>query len=363
MSRLESTLVPQRATSTVRALDDANAGQWTRFVTDHPDANLYQSLIWRHVIQEVFGHRPIYLVCEREGEVRGVLPLFLVRLPLLGSKLISLPYDMGSGGPLAADDEAEHALVERAVGLARELGVTFLEVRGGEGRIACERLGLERSEPVLLSELELDTEERAWARVKQNHRGSVQKAKKCGVTVRAAESLDDYRAFYEIYLRVFRDFGTPPYGANYFPVLWRRLHAGGHARLLLAEADRRQVGGLLLFCWGKNLVNKFSACLPEAAPLCAYAALYWRAIRLGLELGYRTLSLGTSARPQTGLVEFKERWGATTRPVVVYDLPVRGRPPALEGYYDGGGLARRLWKKLPVAMTPALGGLLNRWFC
>jgi len=362
VSQLGSILVSPAATSAVRLVEAADAVRWTSFVTDHPCANLYHTLLWRDLVQEVFGHRPFYLLCERAGEVRGVMPLFLVRLPLLGSKLVSIPYDLASGGPVAVDDEAEHALVERAVDLARELGVKYLELRGSTARGGCERLGLQRSEPVLISDLELDSEERAWKRVKQNHRGSVQKAKRSGVTIRAAASLDDYHTFRAIYLRVFRDFGTPPYGASYFPILWQKLHVGGHARLLLAEVDRRCVGGLLLFCWGKNLINKFSACLPEAAPVCAYAALYWRAIQMALELGYRSLSLGTSARSQTGLVEFKERWGAQTRPAVIYDLPVRGWPPALESYF-GDGLSRRLWRKLPVCLTPALGGLLNRWFC
>jgi lipid II:glycine glycyltransferase (peptidoglycan interpeptide bridge formation enzyme) len=123
------------------------------------------------------------------------------------------------------------------------------------------------------------------------------------------------------------------------------------------------VGGLLLFCWGKNLVSKFAACLPEAVPLRAYVALYWRAIQLGLKSGYRRLSWGTSSRDQTGLIEFKERWGARTQPAVLYDLPVKGKIPSIEKYYDSEGLAHRVWRMLPLSATRNIGGLLNRWFC
>ncbi len=348
---------------TAYPLRETDAERWTRFVTEHPEANLYHTLLWRDIIREIFGHQPLYLLCESEGNIRGILPLFLVRFPFLGSKLISIPYDIGSGGALVSDEASELALVEQAIKLAREMQVNYLELRYGSSRPALARLQLAQSEPVLISEMELDSEEQVLACLKEDHRKAIRKAQNRGVIVREARSLEDFRTFYQIYLQVFRDFGTPPYGAHYFPTLWKRLHGSGSARLLLAYVHQRCVGGLLLFCWGKNLISKFAACLPEAVPLRAYVALYWRAIQLGLELGYRKLSWGTSSRNQTGLIEFKERWGAQTRPAIIYHLPVRGKAPSLEKYYDSEGLARQLWRKLPLKVTPSIGGLINRWFC
>src|SRR5262249_14612768 len=156
-----------------------------------------------------------------------------------GSKLISLPYDIGSGGVLAVDDAVERALVENATLLARGLRVNHLELRCGSERPALAHLGLQRSEPVLISEMNLDYEDTVRAWFKADHRKAIGKAERRGVAVREAESLADFRAFYEVYLRVFRDFGTPPYGAGYFPAIWRRLHSSGAARLLLAEVGAR----------------------------------------------------------------------------------------------------------------------------
>ena len=368
---LASDPAPIRATAepVARELLEVDAAKWTEFVTAHPAANLYHTLLWRDLVIEIFGHRPVYLLAERGGEVCGALPMFFVKAPLLGSKLISLPYDIGSGVALTIDgapndaDAVERALVESAISLARRLKVNHLELRCGYERPALAHLGLQRDEPVLISEMELDDEAAVLARLKEDHRKAVGKAERRGVTVREAESLADYRAFYEVYLRVFHDFGTPPYGAGYFPALWRRLHPSGASRLLLAEVGGRCVGGLLLFCWGRNLVSKFAACLPEAVPLRAYVALYWRAIQLGLRLGYRRLSWGASSRGQKGLIEFKERWGARSRPAVIYSLPVKRGVPAIEKYYDTEGLTRRLWRALPLDATRAGGGIINRWFC
>ncbi|MHC4594277.1 MAG: GNAT family N-acetyltransferase [Planctomycetota bacterium] len=277
--------------------------------------------------------------------------------------MISIPYDIGSGGALANDDRSERALVERAMELAKELRVAYLELRYGSQRQALADLEFRKSKPVLISDMELDDKARVWARVQNDHRKAIRKAKNRGVTVREAVSIEDFSEFYPVYLRVFRNFGTPPYGTNYFPVLWRRLQVSGAVRLLLAHAGQRCIGGLLLFCWGRNLISKFAACLPEAVPLRVYAALYWRAIEIGLELDYERLSWGTSSRDQTGLIEFKERWGAQSRPAVLHSLPVQGNVPSIEKYYNSEGFARQLWKKLPICVTPFLGGQLNRWFC
>jgi hypothetical protein len=345
---------------------ETDTAAWSDFASRRPEANLYHTLQWRDLVIEVFGHQPVYLLAELEGNVCGALPMFLVKARLLGSKLISMPYDIGSGGALADDAATERLLVENAMALARELGVDYLELRYGSDRPALHSLRLQRSEPVLISETELDSEASVRARVKDDSHRSVRKAERRGVTVREGSNLEDYRAFYDVYLQVFRDFGTPPYGGGYFPALWRRLGPSGAARLLLAEVNGRCVGGLLLFCWGKNLVSKFAACLPEAVPLRAYAALSWRAIQFGLEHGYRRLSWGTSGRDQTGLVEFKERWGAQTRPAVFYDLPVLGRAPMIERYWSCGGpylWMRRAWRLAPLWATRIGGETLNRWFC
>jgi hypothetical protein len=315
------------------------------------------------VIEEIFHHRPLYLISEGQKEVTGILPIFLVKLPLLGSKLISLPYDIGSGGPLAVDESSELALTQRAIELAKEYKVQYLQLRCGVPMPGMAKLGFKVDEPVLISEMELSDEKELFASFSKDHRKAIRKAETRGVQIRLAHSLEDFKKFYQVYLVVFRDFGTPPYGGDYFPVLHDRLAPTGAVRLLLAEVDGICIGGLLLFCWGGNLVSKFAACLPEFVDKRAYPLLYWRAIQLGIELGCQRLSWGTSSKDQTGLIAFKEGWGAKTRPAVLYSLSIHGQVPSLAKYYNSDGFERRMWKKLPVGVTRIGGQWLNRWFC
>jgi hypothetical protein len=273
-----------------------------------------------------------------------------------------MPYDIGSGGTLSVDNASEIALAQHAVQLARDLEVNYLELRYLSPRPQLETLGFVRSEPVVLSDLELN-EKSAWSRVEDGQRRAVLQAERRGVTVREGKSLKDFKDFERVILHVFRDFGTPPYGPHYFETLWRRLQPSGEARVVLADVDNRCVAGLLLFCSGGTLVAKIGGCLPDAVPLRATAALYWRTIQLATELGYSKISWGTSAHNQTGLIKFKERWGSKSHPVSVYSMPIRGEVPDISKYYDSTGIERRIWSKLPIPLTQLGGSLLSRWFC
>lgn len=347
---------------TVRELASADHAAWTAFLATRSDAVLYHTLPWRDFVVASFRHEPLYLIAERGAQIAGILPMFVVRNAVLGSKLLSLPYDMAAGGALAVDEAAERALYDKALAAARSLRVDYAEFRSDRPRPELSDLGLPRSEPVLITQTPLG-DEAVWDRVAEDHVKARRKAAKRGVTVREAASREDYAAFYDVYLTVFRTFGTPPYGWRYFDLLFERFHADSRVKLLLAFAGDRCIGGLQLFCYQRNLVSKFAACLPEAVPLRAYAALYGAAIDFGLAGAYANLNWGSSSRAQEGLIRFKEGWGATTSPAQVYALPIRGAVPDVARYYDADGIAQRAWRKLPVAWTRVLGPPLNRWYC
>jgi len=350
----------------IRALKTGQESAYEAFVAGRPESNLYHRLAWRDLLCAVFRHSAEYLVAWRGDVICGVLPLFRVRvpgLPLLGSKLLSLPYDIGSGGPLADDAASARALVQVAVDRARTSRVSYLELRVGRPVPWLTEMGFRSSQPALTSEMTLGDAESVWSHVSKDHRKAMRKACRRGVAVREGTTRADFERFYEVYCRAFLAFGTPPYPARYFRELHARLASRGAVRLLLAEAQGRTLGGLIFFQAGGNLVSKFAASLAEGQALRVYPALYGRCIELALEAGCQRLSWGTSAPSQTGLIAFKERWGAHTSPVLAYSLSVAKPAPDLARYYDSEGWPQRAWRHLPLPITQWLGGPLNRWFC
>lgn len=347
----------------VRISESSDHADWEQFARGCAEATFYQTPRWCTFIADLFGHRAYHLVAERNSKISGVLPLFLATAPFGGKRLISLPYDVASGGPLAKDEAAASALVTEAMRLATKWRVDFLELRVARRAPALDALGLLREDMVVTSTLALGGAEAAWGAVSANNLESVRVASRRGVVIKPGETLSDFLAFYDVYLRVFREFGTPPYPRRYFIELHQRFQAEGAAQLLLAYVNDRIVGGKLCFFFGGTLVSKFAVALRDVVPLRVYPALYGATIDLGLRLGAHTLSWGGSGKSQTGLINFKRRWGSENAVTVRYSLVLRRRPPDLEKYFDSARIERRAWRWLPLAVTARLGGVLNRWFC
>jgi serine/alanine adding enzyme len=335
---------------------------WSAFTSTRTEACLYHTLAWRDFVERAFGHTPVYLMHVVGGRIRGVLPMFRISFPMLGSKYVSMPYDAGWGGALATGSSFRIELVRHAAAIATREKAKFLEIRPPERLPDADALGLRESQPVMMTQTHVEGED-VWSRIHKGQRRAVRRAAKQGVTVRYAESLDDYRRFFQIYLRVLRDFGTPPYGWHYFQTLFDTLHGERLARTLIVEHEGRCVAGMLVFCYGQTLVAKIAAALPGTDSLKVYPAMYGRCVDICIEDGFELLSWGTSSHAQQNLVAFKERWDGKTRPLWVYHATSSGRAPSLEAYYDQDGLARRIWRRLPVGLTRIPGGILNRWFC
>src|SRR6476660_6949394 len=84
---------------------------------------------WLKTLQAGLGHSSFLLEARADDDrALGWLPLALVQSKLFGRFLVSLPYLTSAG--IASDDAAAgYALIERAVQLADELDVRYLELR------------------------------------------------------------------------------------------------------------------------------------------------------------------------------------------------------------------------------------------
>ena len=101
---------------------------WRQFVDRAGLPGSHCNPRWLEALGEAFGYDTYALEANRDGRVVGVLPLMLVKSLLFGRFLVSLPFASWAG-VVAEDKEAAGALIDRAVQLADELEVRYLELR------------------------------------------------------------------------------------------------------------------------------------------------------------------------------------------------------------------------------------------
>jgi hypothetical protein len=154
-----------------------------------------------------------------------------------------------------------------------------------------------------------------------------------------------------------RRHGVPAPPRRFFIDRCRQLQQRGLATLLLARLATGEVAaGIVLWKGRTNWIYAFGASVPALLAVRPNHVLLWRAMQDAIAAGV-TFDLGRAAPEQTGLVEFKTRWGGVPTPLA-YDYW-----PSASGLNvarrDRGvlGLGAAVWSRLPAAVTRWGSGL------
>src|SRR5207249_10001549 len=87
---------------------------------------------------------------------------------------------------------------------------------------------------------------------------AVNKAAKAGVRVRDAETDDELRSWYRLYLETMREKAVPPRPYRFFKTMWDVLRPQAMLRLLLAEQQGRLLAGSIFLCYGSTVCYAFT---------------------------------------------------------------------------------------------------------
>ncbi len=345
--------------------------RWEAFVLGHPDATIYHHPAWLMVLEREYRQRSLFLACEDpQGRLQGVFPLLytrglpLSRGPLTGPRLSSLPRTP-LAGPLAAGRAALSALVREAQGRASHHSVRLqIKLQAEEMNDGIEgivRKAWRHTYIVPLAGKPGESYHIPGGQNRSSIKRSINKAVANGVRTRPAETEDDLRAWYRIYLETMRRNVVPARPYRFFLALWELMRPTGMMRLLLAEQQSatasRIVGGHLFFTFGPTVTYAFGASRAADFALRPNDIIMGQAINDASLAGYRFVDLGEVPDGDDELARFKTKWGA--EPVRLYRYYFPDFPDADHASDKTEGsalvLARKIWSRLPLGITSWLG--------
>lgn len=309
---------------------------------------------WLIVMQRGLRHVPYCVEAVREGKTSGLLPLAYVRSLLFGRFLVGLPY-LNSAGVMTQDPAVATALIDRAVELADELDVRYLELRH-ETEIVHPRLSSGRGNKVHMRLALPESPDELWSRLKAKVRNQVRKGEKQGLTIdwNDRRSLDD---FYSVFSRNMRDLGTPVYGKQLFRSIVSRFPDA--AELCVVRLGRRPVSAALLVHGAGRTEVPSASSLRAFNHTNANMLMYWHLLRRALERGQSEFDFGRSTADGS-TYRFKKQWGAQPEPAA-WQFYVRkgdaGEMRPDNAKYQG---LIRAWRRLPVGVTRVLGPVIVR---
>jgi FemAB-related protein (PEP-CTERM system-associated) len=336
----------------VREAGDADQAAWDAYVAEAPAATFFHRFGWRTAVRAAYGHPCPYLIAEEGGRISGVLPLVRIRSRLFGHSLISTAFAV-YGGPVVDTPQAEQALVDRAVEIARAEGVDYLELRSqqpsGLGWAAKDQAYATFKRPI-----SADGEANLKA-IPRKQRAVVRKALDRGLV---GEIDTDTDRFFALYATSVRNLGTPVFPRRWFDALRRAFPADSD--ILVVTAGGRPVAGVLNFYFRGEVLPYYGGGGVDARALGANDFMYYDLMCRAGAVGCTSFDFGRS-KVGSGAYAFKKNFGFEPRPLhYEFWLPEGREMPDASPNNPKYRLMIAAWSRLPLAVANRLGPLISR---
>jgi CelD/BcsL family acetyltransferase involved in cellulose biosynthesis len=341
----------------VSEIDPVRDPRWPAFLERHPRASVFHTAGWLEALRRTYGYEPFAVTTAAPGEdLSNGLVFCRVKSWVTGRRMVSLPFS-DHCEPLVQTEEEFERLLSAVKDDLREGRSKYLEIRPLTlpGKVPAD---LVKTSSVWLHRLDLRPDLKELFR--GLHKNCIQR--KIARAHREALSYEEGRTeallsrFYRLLVLTRRRQQLVPQ-----PLAWfRNLVAclGDRLKIRVTSKDGRPLASILTLRYKDTLVYKYGCSDTRFNNLGGMQLLFWKAIQEAKEEQLTQFDLGRSDWDHSGLIAFKDRWGADRTPVHYWRfgaVPVRdvarGRPAQI---------ARFVFGHVPAAVLPLAGRLMYR---
>ena len=337
-------------------LTEPRRADWDAYVRSAPGGLPQHLSGWQAVLRKTYGYGTHFLLAERQGQVVGVLPLFVVRSLLVGDTAMTLP-----GGLCADDDEAAAALLEHAHELARAERVKRLVIQDAR-RVWPGAFHTESHHETWLVDVRAG-QEALWSALHRNIRRQVRMARSNELTVeidRTGRCLDD---FYQVFSRFTHQSGTPVFGRTFVENVVEAFPS--NFNIVVVRKESQPIGAYFQLEVANTMVGVWGAALHEFLELRPVYLAYWETLVHAVERGCAYVDMGRSPAGSNAS-KFKGQWNGVSCPVYQQSMNL-----TLGGEANGSVTSRvqsdakfrtfrQIWPRLPFPVVQRVGPLLRK---
>lgn len=334
-----------------------NEPRWSELIARHPRASVFHTAGWLEALQRTYGYEPAAMTTSPPGtDLQDALVFCKVRSWVTGRRLVSLPFS-DHCEPLVENAQALAAFCEWFRAEQRDHGWRYVELR--PARPAMPQAGFDASERFFLHLLDLRPG--PVALLAACHKDSVQRkirrAEREGLTCEQGRGEELLRRFYGLLVMTRRRHQLPPQPFNWFRNLAACCRELFNVRV--ASLRGRPIAAMITLQLRDTVVYKYGASDAAFHALGGMHFLFWRAITDACAEGQTAFDFGRSDPDQTGLLTFKDRWGAARVPVSYWRCPAsRTAASPLRRWVDA--CASRAFFHAPDGIRVAAGTLLYK---
>ena len=338
-------------------IDPLADARWKEFLQRHARASVFHTPGWLEALQRTYGYRPVvFTTSPPAAELTNGIVFCRIQSWLTGRRLVSLPFS-DHCEPLVNTPEDFRVLSKFLKEEQQRQRWKYIEVRplsnfaegsalfGAAGTFYFHKLDLRPGPEALFRNFH-----------KNCVRRKIRRAERESLTYEEGRSEALLRRFYGLMVGTRRRHRLPPQPLEWFRNLVDCL--GESLKIRVASKEGRAVAGILTLSYKKTLVYKYGCSDSRAHKLGGMHFLFWKAIQDAKGKGVEEFDYGRSDLDNAGLVNFKDRWGASRSTLTYLRYPSDSAQTLRNGRQEQ--IAKWIFAGLPDALLTKAGRLLYK---
>lgn len=335
-------------------VDPLTDARWGQLLARNDGSSVFHSANWLAALQRTYSYEPLaFTSSPPDGDLNNAVVFCRVKSWLTGKRLVSLPFS-DHCEPLVDNVDQLKMLIEPAQKELREGKVKYIDIRPLSLRFS---QGLENSETYFLHLLDLrPTLDELYKKLHGDSiRRKIQRAEREGLTHEVGSSEEMLAEFYKLHAITRQRQEVPPHPLKWFRNVLACL--GEAAQIRIARKNGTAIASILTLAHKDKMVYKYGCSDAHSHNLGGMQFLFWHLIRYAKEHGFVELDFGRSECANTGLVTFKDRWGARRQELKYLRYPER---PARSDENSSRAIkiGKKVFARCPQSVLRVAGNLL-----
>lgn len=344
--------------------------KWQDYVYSSEGANFFHLIEWKNILKKVYGYEPFYLIAKEVGlpkdnneKIVGVFPIFLVRSPVWGKSLKSLPFHF-LGGPIYNSPETLIQFLEKAKNLSKESGIKNFQIKSYDDYTSIKNYNINLTKTYVSFIIPLSEN---YQEVYKTFSKNIQRDIRYGMRDNEIIIVDDLKKlkiFYDLFVKSSREVGIPSHNFKLFEELWKNFYSKKMVRITMAKFGNQTsfkdkiIAAHFSLLFKDKILYMWGAIDKKYRVRLGMQALQGEAIKWGCENGYKYYDFGWTSPVEPGAMKYKSRWGTFQKNVYFYSL--FHTPKKDRDYHASFKIQKTIWKKLPYGLVKKLGPFLAK---
>lgn len=331
----------------IEILNSLDEKKWDQFVLNSTQSNYCHLLKWRDIIQQSYKYSPLCLVAKENDEIKGILPLILIKSKIFGNKIVSMPF-LDSGGIVAKEPIVFKCFIDYLKKYLKSNQFNSFQLRQSKQ----EDLGVSSNLSDVTFILKLNkNSDIIWSKLDKKTRNQIRKANSYNLELHTGHQC--LKDFYKLYQKSMKRLGTPTHSLGFFQNILQVFPE--QTKIFMVKFKNKFIASAILFEFNHILANPWAAADAKSRSLNANNFLYWEIIKYACQNNFKYFDFGRSHK-NSGTFHFKKQWSADIKQLFYYQEPFKQKTDR-EKYRS----LAKVWSKLPLLLTNFIGPKLRKY--